>query len=113
APEPQYVAAGYADLTGLDAFAAAYRQIHAGELLDFPRLTGFCLLVPRAALARIGAMDEGYGAGFFDDDDLCVRARQAGLRLRVARDVYVHHEGSRTFRGLGIDTAALLQENFE
>src|SRR5262249_36724479 len=64
-------------------------------------------------LARTGKLDERYGAGFFDDDDLCVRARRTGVPLRVALDVYVHHEGSRTFRALGVDTEALLRQNFE
>lgn len=113
APPPQFVPPGYDDLSGLDAFAAAHQREFAGRILDHPRLTGFCLLLPRSALRRIGGMDERYGAGFFDDDDLCVRARQAGLRLRVALDVYIHHEGSRTFRALGIDTDAQLQRNFE
>jgi GT2 family glycosyltransferase/tetratricopeptide (TPR) repeat protein len=75
-------------------------------------LTGFCLLVRREVLERIGGLDERYGLGFFDDDDLCVRARQAGFGLLVALDVFVHHFGSRTFRALGIDCPQLLQQNF-
>jgi GT2 family glycosyltransferase/predicted O-methyltransferase YrrM/predicted Zn-dependent protease len=112
APAPQHQPAGYGDLSGLDAFATAHRARHAGQALRVERLTGFCLLIRREVLARVGALDEGYGAGFFEDDDLCVRAREAGYRLLVARDVYVHHEGSRTFKGQGIDTAAALQANF-
>src|SRR5262249_6598386 len=34
-------------------------------------------------------------------------------KLLVAQDVYVHHFGSRTFRGLGVDCARQLGENFE
>jgi hypothetical protein len=35
-------------------------------------------------LERIGAFDERFETGFFEDDDLCVRAREAGFRLLVA-----------------------------
>ena len=42
----------------------------------------------------------------FDDDDLALRAKQA-----VAHDLFVHHFGSRTITGSGIDTEALLAEN--
>jgi tetratricopeptide (TPR) repeat protein len=56
-------------------------------------------------------LDEGFGLGFFDDDDLCLRARRAGFRLAVALDCYVHHFGSRTFRGLGVDTGQQLTDN--
>jgi GT2 family glycosyltransferase/Flp pilus assembly protein TadD len=113
APEPQLVPAGYTDLSGLDDFALAHRERCAGQIQEFPRLTGFCMLLPRPALKKIGGLDEQYGAGFFDDDDLCVRARRAGVPLRVALDVYLHHEGSRTFRALGLDTSNLLRQNFE
>jgi GT2 family glycosyltransferase/predicted Zn-dependent protease len=113
APAPQHVPAGYRDLSGLDAFATAHRAQHAGKALQVERLTGFCLLVRRDVLAKVGALDEGYGPGFFEDDDLCVRAREAGFRLLLAQDVYVHHEGSRTFKSQHIDTAAALRENFE
>ena len=61
----------------------------------------------------VGKLDEGFGLGFFDDDDLCLRARKAGFRLVIALDCYVHHFGSRTFRALGIDTAKHLQSNLD
>jgi GT2 family glycosyltransferase/Tfp pilus assembly protein PilF len=113
APAPQYVAGDYHELSGLDPFAARWQQDHAGEAIEVQRLTGFCLLARREALERIGTFDEGYGLGFFEDDDLCVRVRAAGFRLLVARDVFIHHFGSRTFQGLGIDCRDELQKNFE
>ena len=48
---------------------------------------------------------------FFDDDDLALRARRAGFELAVAHDLFVHHFGSRTFAGTGIDTSSLMSEN--
>jgi len=61
---------------------------------------------------RIGKFDERFGVGFFDDDDLCMRSREAGFRLLIAQDVYIHHFGSRTFKGLGVDCQKQLHENF-
>jgi GT2 family glycosyltransferase/tetratricopeptide (TPR) repeat protein len=110
---PQQVVADYPDLGGLDAFAARRRREFVGQAQETERLTGFCLLLRRAVFERIGGFDERFGLGFFDDDDLSVRARQAGFRLLVAQDVFVHHFGSRTFAGLGIDGAQQLRENFE
>ena len=73
APDAQGIRPGYAQLTDLDAFAAQRRQAYSGQLRAVHRLTGFCLLVRREVLERIGGFDERFGAGFFDDDDLCVR----------------------------------------
>lgn len=110
---PQQVDIDYTDPAGIDLFAARRRQAFAGQALEFPRLSGFCLLATREALRAVGGFDERFGIGFFDDDDLCLRVRQAGYRLLVALDVFVHHYGSRTFRALGIDTERQLHENFE
>jgi len=113
APPPQLVPFSFTETAELDAFALERQRQFAGQAAEFPRLTGFCLLIRRDALRKIGALDERYGTGFFEDDDLCLRARKAGLRLRIAPDVFIHHEGGRTFRSLGLDTSALLDQNFE
>jgi glycosyltransferase involved in cell wall biosynthesis len=113
APDVQAVRPGYADLADLDAFAGARRKEFAGRVLSHSRLTSFCLLVRRDVLDRIGNWDERFCPGFFVDDDLSVRAREAGFRLMVALDVYVHHFGHRTFQSLGADSRRQLLENFE
>jgi GT2 family glycosyltransferase len=110
---PQQVPVGYRELNDMPAFAASRGRQYAGRALDFGRLTGFCLLARRDVLQRVGKFDERYGLGFFEDDDLCTRVREAGFRLLVALDVFIHHFGSRTFAGLGINCRQQLQTNFE
>ena len=58
----------------------------------------------------VGGLDERFGLGS-DDDDLAERARRAGFELAVTQDLFVHHFGSRTFAGNGIDASSLLDEN--
>ena len=84
---------------------------HRGQWFTVPKLSGFCLLMKRAVYEAIGGPDERFGLGFFDDDDLAIRARQAGFELAVAHDLFIHHFGGRTFAGNGIDTERLLSEN--
>ncbi len=112
AAPPQQIAVDYRDPSCALAFAARRLSEFAGRALEVERLTGFCLLIRREVIDRIGGLDERFGLGFFDDDDLCVRAREAGFGLRVALNVFVHHFGSRTFAGLGIDCHRQLEENF-
>jgi GT2 family glycosyltransferase len=57
----------------------------------------------RAVYQKIGGLDERFGLGFFDDDDLAERARRAGFDLAAAEDLFVQHFGSRTFQGNGVD----------
>ncbi|MDR3623060.1 MAG: glycosyltransferase [Paludisphaera borealis] len=112
ASPPQLVEdAPYRDMDQMHAFARRRRDEHRGRWLTAPKLSGFCLLMKRAVYEAVGGLDEGFGLGFFDDDDLAERARRAGFSCAVARDLFVHHFGSRTFVGEGVDAERLLEEN--
>lgn len=102
---------GYRSLDGLEAFARERRRQHLGERTILDRVTGLCMLISGPCLRKVGALDERFGIGNFEDDDYCVRARLAGFQCAIAHDVFVHHFGSQTFRALGIDYRALLEKN--
>ena len=101
----------YQDMETMKAFAQRWRDEHRGKWFTVPKLSGFCLLMKRAVFDAIGGLDERFGLGFFDDDDLAERARRAGFASAVAHDLFVHHFGSRTFVGNGVDANRLLDEN--
>ena len=88
-----------------------WRDEHRGKWFTVPKLSGFCLLMKRAVYDAIGGLDERFGLGFFDDDDLAERARRAGFELAVAHDLFVHHFGSRTFAATGSMPSKVLDEN--
>ena len=62
------------------------------------RLVFFCVLLRRELVDLIGYLDEGYQMGNFEDDDYCMRARTAGYRLAIARNAFVYHHGTVTFK---------------
>ncbi|MCA0242580.1 MAG: glycosyltransferase [Proteobacteria bacterium] len=68
---------------------------------SYPRLNflnGFCLLIKRTLIERIGLFDEEvFGKGFGEENDYCLRAGEAGFSLAVADDVYVHHAQSKSY----------------
>jgi GT2 family glycosyltransferase len=101
----------YSGLEEMHVFARRWRDEHIGKWFTVPKLSGFCLLMKRAVYDAIGGLDERFGLGLFDDDDLAERARRAGFELAVAHDLFVHHFGSRTFVGNGVDAEKLLDEN--
>ena len=101
----------YRDLDEMQEFAGRWRAERRGKWFTVGKLSGFCLLMTRAVYEAVGGLDEQFGLGFFDDDDLAERAKRAGFRLAVAHDVFVHHFGSRTFARSGIDAGQVLDEN--
>lgn len=64
---------------------------------DVDRLTLFCAVLKRSVLETVGLLDERFGTGMFEDDDYCLRIRSAGLSIRLAEDVLVHHFGEASF----------------
>lgn len=107
----QQVPVDYTDLGGLEAFARGWTHEHADQRTYVRRLVGFCLLIHRHVVERIGLLDERFGIGNFEDDDYCRRALAAGFRAVIARDAFVHHFGSVSFRGSGVNHAAILERN--
>ncbi len=86
--------------------------LHPGSIIETQRLVGFCMLLRRSVVDRIGGFDTRIGLGNFDDDDYCVRATLAGFKLAIAVDSFVHHVGGATFRAENIDYQALLERNW-
>jgi len=81
----------------------AYAQrlkAQSGRWIEIPVALGFCLLARRDLFERIGLLDEGYGMGYFEDDDLSLRARVAGFLCVQACAAYVHHMEQTSFSRL-------------
>ena len=108
---PQQVPVNYTDLASLDGFAWAWGKQHNQQSMDESRLVGFCMLIKRELIDKVGTFDEQFGIGCFEDDDFCRRANAAGFRTVIATDSFVHHFGSRSFIGSGADFAGIMQEN--
>jgi GT2 family glycosyltransferase/glycosyltransferase involved in cell wall biosynthesis/predicted Zn-dependent protease len=104
---------GYENLAGLPDFAANWKQKHAGQSEETSRVIGFCLMARRAVLDSLGGLDEEFVNGNFEDDDLCLRALCAGYRIRIAREVFIHHTGSRTFQAARLDYRRNMLANWE
>ena len=61
-------------------------------------LNGFCLLIQKQMINEIGYFDEGnFGVGYGEENDYCIRARQAGWKLVLADDTYIYHAQSRSY----------------
>lgn len=72
-----------------------------GGLRDEPRMVCFvCVLIPRRTIQAVGLLDPRFVGYGMDDDDYCLRVRNAGLKIGIFDGCYVDH-GSLTssFRG--------------
>lgn len=110
---PQLVSeASYGNQAEMEAFAARWAEENSGRSEPIMRVVGFCLLARREIVERIGGLDERFGSGNFEDDDFCIRAALVGYEARIARDVFIHHAGSQTFKGAKIDYRQAMERNW-
>lgn len=111
---PQIVeSARYSSIPEMEAFASRWRDGHRGESLEASMVIGFCMLMRRKVIEAIGGMDGIFGIGNFEDMDFCYRATLAGFRIRIAREVFVHHQGSQTFKAEKVDYIKTMKKNWE
>jgi GT2 family glycosyltransferase/tetratricopeptide (TPR) repeat protein len=93
------------------AFAEDWRRTHGGWKTECARLVGFCLAVRADTFRSVEGFDEHYRIGGFEDDDLCMKLRAAGLRLMVAHGSFVHHAAHATFEANRVDWSQHQREN--
>src|SRR5206468_12846569 len=87
------------DVEAVETFAREFRDKNRGKWISVDRLGGFCLILKREALLKMGPLDPWTDLSLFDTDILSSKAHQAGYTLAVCRDLFVHHFGARTFAG--------------
>lgn len=95
----------YSNVTRIDVpygvdhlrMAEAVRRVSPRDYPDLGLVSGFCLVARRSLLTEMEHFDEAYGRGYFEDADLCLRARAAGWRVLADDATYVHHHGWGSF----------------
>lgn len=87
----------YYDRDGLDQRAAEYRIGREGMTLEVNFIIGFLMMFRRSLYDEIGIFDESIWPSSGEEIDFAFRAREKGKKIGFLKDVYVHHEGSKTF----------------
>lgn len=76
-----------------------YNQGQQFDYVNDPlSLKGVCFLISKIAMDKVGIWDESMGLGGGDDNDMCLRIKNAGYKLVIARRSYIYHYGSASFR---------------
>lgn len=66
---------------------------------DLSAVTGACLLVRKSTFAQVGGLDEDKFKVSYNDIDLCLKVREAGLRIVFTPYALLMHEGSASQKG--------------
>lgn len=72
-------------------------SIMANLKIETPSCSGFCMGVNRNAINKIGAFDETYGRGYYEDTDWCQRANKTGFKCVIVTNLYIWHKNGGSF----------------
>ena len=99
----------YENEAELDQVAKDFAEQHHQHSTPVNWIIGFCMAFRKSLWEEIGPFDESLWPCSGEEIDFCLRARAAGYKIGIARDVYVHHFGSQTFQDM--HTAGQLEYN--
>ncbi|HEV2362708.1 MAG TPA: glycosyltransferase [Caulobacteraceae bacterium] len=106
-PHPELQSPVLADISWRGVAAAALKG-NRGLAVDAPTGNGFCLLIRRDVLDRLGPLNEAYGRGYGEENELCCKASDLGYRHVAAAGAFVQHHESVSF---GSDREGLTRAN--
>ena len=82
----------------LDLYAKMIESSSSRIYPELPLLNGFCLLIYKEVVNKIGYLDEeNFGSGYSEEDDYNLRAGKAGFKLAVADDTFIYHVGTKSY----------------
>jgi GT2 family glycosyltransferase len=78
---------------------AIFRELspHLPAFHYVPTTVGFCMFIKLDILREFGLMDEKYGKGYNEENDLVMRANRCGFRAALANHAFVYHIGESSF----------------
>lgn len=89
-----------ADIVGLEgwqidvSYQACHKCVNKTERFDY--LGGACNLFKRKVFEDIGLLDEGFSPAYYEDVDICIRAKNAGYKLAWVPGINVQHREHAT-----------------
>lgn len=82
----------------LDTFDKLVFEVSLKEFPNVNFVNGFCFLVKKDVVNKIGKFDEeSFPMGYGEEDDFCIRAREAGYKLAIADHLFVFHSKTKSF----------------
>ncbi len=108
----QNMPVSYKDTKEMLVFAENHNISNNEKWEERLKLIGFCILMKREIVDKIGLLDECFSPGNYEDDDYSIRIIEAGYKLMFCKDTFIHHFGNTSFK---IDTeySKLLKKNEE
>ena len=96
----------------MESFADKLAEQMSGRSFNIRMLAFYCVMTRKDQFEAIGGLDERFGVGMFEDDDLSRRYQKQGYKIVCAENVFIHHFQGASFGKLkSIQYNKLFEEN--
>jgi GT2 family glycosyltransferase len=112
-PNYQSIPINYDSVEDMIEFAEKYNYGEPKKWEERLRLIGYCMLIKKEVIDKVGLLDEIFTPGNFEDDDYSLRMRKAGYKLILCKNSFIHHFGSASFEKKSKEFSELLIKNRE
>ena len=101
------------DDEGIQKFAKETLLQNAGKWISVSRIIGFCMLIKREVLFKVGVLDEMFGPGGYEDYDYSMRVKHENYDIVIALDTFIFHIGGKGYSSNNMDYMNLRSKNIE
>ena len=101
------------DDEGIQKFAKEVLLKKAGNWISVSRIIGFCMLIKREVLFKVGVLDEMFGPGGYEDYDYSMRVKHENYDIVIAMDTFIFHIGGKGYSSNNMDYMNLRSKNIE
>lgn len=85
----------------LEGFAKDLRNKYEGIFVEMPFCIGFCMVIKREIIDKIGGFSEEFAPLFFEDSDYSMKVKREGFLIGMAKGSYVWHKEHASVDKLG------------
>ncbi|MHC1682476.1 MAG: glycosyltransferase [Clostridiaceae bacterium] len=106
----QAIETKYNSIEEMQLFAREFNKINKDKYEERLKLIGFCMLIKKEVIDKVGFLDEIFTPGNYEDDDYSIRIKKAGYKLILCKNTFIHHYGGASF-SITSEFKELLEKN--
>ena len=95
----------------IESLAENLQNRYKGVFVEMPFCIGFCMVIRKALVDKIGGLSAEYAPMFFEDTDFSKKAVKAGYRIGLAKGAYVWHREHGSFKDKSRQTEGIFRKN--
>lgn len=84
--------------SSLEEFAQELRRKYKGVFVEMPFCVGFCMVIKREVMEKVGGLSKEYLPMFFEDTDYSMKVKKEGYLVGMAKGSYVWHQEHASFK---------------